>query len=157
MTAFVRLLAFSLLPTALLSAAPALASDTPIEVAVDRASIIKAPAGTSTVIIGNPLIADATSQKAGVLVITGKSFGSTNIMLLDNAGTVLSDTTVNVRRAADNTVVVQRGAKRESFACNPRCEPVLSIGDDQDSFTATAGQITKRDGMSNGRSAEEKP
>jgi hypothetical protein len=154
MTAFVRLIAFSLLPAALLGAGPASASDTPIEVAVDRASIIKAPAGTSTVIIGNPLIADATSQKAGVLVITGKSFGSTNIMLLDGAGTVLSDTTVNVRRAADNTVVVQRGAKRESFACNPRCEPVLSLGDSADSFAATAGQISQRNGMSAGKQGE---
>ena len=154
MTAFVRLLALSLLPTALLGAAPASASDTPIEVAVDRASVIRAPAGTSTVIIGNPLIADATSQKAGVLVITGKSFGSTNIMLLDNAGTVLSDTIVNVRRAVDGTVVVQRGVKRESFACNPRCEPVLSIGDSTDSFAATAGQITQRNGMSAGKPTE---
>lgn len=121
------------------------------DVSVDRASIMRAPEGTATVIIGNPLIADATTQRNGVLVITGKSFGSTNLMLLDGAGAVLSETLINVRRAVDNTVVVQRGSKRESYACNPRCEPVLSIGDNAETFGATASQITQRSGLSGGR------
>jgi Flp pilus assembly secretin CpaC len=129
----------------------AAAAENAVDVSVDRASILRAPDGTSTVIIGNPLIADATMQKNGVLVITGKSYGSTNIMLLDGAGAVLSETLVSVRRAQDNVVVVQRGAKRESFACMPRCEPVLAVGDSPDSFSATAGQINQRGGMSTGR------
>lgn len=133
----------------MLMAAPAAASDS-IEVTVDRASVIRSPEGTSTVIVGNPLIADATSQRNGVLVITGKSFGTTNIMLLDGAGAVLSETLVHVGRSQDGVVVVQRGAKRESFACTPRCEPALAIGDSTDSFSATAAQISKRADMSAG-------
>jgi Flp pilus assembly secretin CpaC len=123
-----------------------------LDVAVDRASIMRAPENMATMVIGNPLIADATTQKNGVLVITGKSFGSTNIMMLDAAGTVLSETVVNVRRAPDsNVVTIQRGAKRESFACNPRCEPALAIGDTPEWFGQTAGQITQRSGMSVGK------
>ncbi len=127
---------------------PAVAMDAALDVAVDRATVVKAPDGVSTVVIGNPLIADATTQRNGVMVITGKSYGSTNIMLLDASGTVLSETTVTVHRAQDGVVVVQRGAKRESFACNPRCEPVLAIGDNPETFGATANQITQRTGMS---------
>ncbi|QZO01585.1 pilus assembly protein N-terminal domain-containing protein [Chenggangzhangella methanolivorans] len=112
-----------------------------LEVAVDRASVVRAPAGVATVVIGNPLIADATTQKNGVMIVTGKSFGSTNIMLLDGAGAVLSETIVNVRRANDGTMVVQRGAKRESFSCTPRCEPTLAIGDTAESFSQTAGHL----------------
>jgi len=130
---------------------PAFAAQDSLDVAVDRASIMRAPEGTATVIIGNPLIADATTQRNGVLVVTGKSFGSTNIMLLDGGGAVLSETIVNVGRPSDGTVVVQKGAKRESFACNPRCEPVLSIGDNAEAFAATATQINQRNGMSSAR------
>ncbi|HVI29418.1 pilus assembly protein N-terminal domain-containing protein [Hansschlegelia sp.] len=133
---------------------PALAAQDTLSVAVDRASIMRAPEGTATVIIGNPLIADATTQRNGVLVVTGKSFGSTNIMLLDGGGAVLSETIVNVGRPADGTLVVQKGGKRESFACNPRCEPVLSIGDNAEAFSATATQITQRNGMSSGSRSE---
>lgn len=127
------------------------ALDASLDVAVDRATVVKAPGGMSTVIVGNPLIADASAQKNGVLVITGKSFGSTNIMLLDGAGTVLSETVVNVKRAADGVVVVQRGGSRESLSCTPRCEPVLSIGDEKEAFKETANQINVRSGMSAGK------
>ncbi|GLK54811.1 Flp pilus assembly secretin CpaC [Methylopila capsulata] len=138
----------------MLVAAPAGAANDAIEVTVDRASVIRSPEGTATVIVGNPLIADATSQRNGVLVITGKSFGTTNIMLLDGAGDVLSETLVHVGRAQDGTIVVQRGGKRESLACTPRCEPVLAVGDSDESFSATASQIAKRSGMSAGVKAE---
>ena len=149
---------FSAAPRILITASvvlltcPANALDATLDLAVDRASVVRAPENTATIIIGNPMIADATSQKNGVLVVTGKSFGSTNIMLLDSTGAVLSETLVNVRRASDGgTVVVQRGAKRESFSCTPRCEPVLAIGDNPDTFGQTAAQINQRGGMSSGR------
>ena len=154
-----RLLAINLLQaglacavTAVLLAPAAQAAESPLEITVDRATLMRSPDKTATVIIGNPLIADATTQGNGVLVITGKSFGSTNIMMLDSAGEVLSETLVNVRRGHDGVVLVQRGSKRESLACTPRCEPVLAIGDSAESFAATASQITQRSGLSVGRS-----
>ena len=131
---------------------PAAALDAKLDLAVDRATVVRAPENTATIVIGNPLIADATTQKSGVLVVTGKSFGSTNIMLLDATGAVLSETIVNVGLGRqDGMVVVQRGQKRESFACNPRCEPVLAVGDNPETFSQTASQISMRGGMSAGR------
>jgi len=132
-------------------AGPAFALEATLEVSVDRATVVRAPDTTSTIVIGNPLIADATTQKNGVLVVTGKSFGTTNIMLLDATGAVLSETLVNVKRANDGgVVVVQRGGKRESLSCTPRCEPILAIGDSPEAFGQTAGQINQRSGMSAG-------
>lgn len=137
---------------AVVAAAPAAqAAETRIEVTVDRASVIRAPAGMSTIVVGNPLIADVSSQRNGVIVVTGKSFGTTNIMMLDGVGQVLSENLVTVRRGDDGVVMVQRGGKRESMTCNPRCEPALAIGDNPDSFGATAGQITQRATMSGGQ------
>lgn len=138
--------------SALLLIPVARAADGALEVTVDRASILRAPQGMATVIVGNPFIADITSQRNGVLVVTGKSYGTTNVMTLDASGQVLSETLVTVTRGQDNMVTVQRGVTRESMACNPRCEPVLSIGDTKDRFEATAGQITQRAGLATGRS-----
>lgn len=133
---------------------PALASDAMLNVAVDHASIVRAPDTVATVIVGNPMIADAMIQKNGVVVVTGKTFGSTNVMLLDGAGTLLSETIVNVRRAADGVVVVQRGNSRESFSCTPRCDPLLTIGDVDKIFKDTASQIAERGGLSTRKAAE---
>lgn len=140
----------------LLTQAQALESASPgaLDVVVDRATVVRAPTGTATIVIGNPMIADATTQKNGVMIVTGKSFGSTNIMLLDAGGAVLSETVVTVKRANDGGLVVQRGVKRESYACNPRCEPTLAIGDNPETFGLTAGQISQRGGMSTARTGE---
>ncbi|WP_020179735.1 pilus assembly protein N-terminal domain-containing protein [Methylopila sp. M107] len=145
-----RELRFAAAAAAVLIAGQAKALDDTLDVVVDRATVVRAPANTATIIIGNPLIADAATQKSGVLVVTGKSFGSTNFMVLDASGAVLSETTVNVRRAPEG-LVVQRGVKRESYACAPRCEPVLAIGDNTESFGQTANQIQQRSNLSVGR------
>jgi hypothetical protein len=34
-------------------------------------------------VVGNPIIADVSLQRNGVVVLTGKSFGSTNLIALD--------------------------------------------------------------------------
>ncbi|RXF73649.1 pilus assembly protein N-terminal domain-containing protein [Hansschlegelia zhihuaiae] len=133
---------------------PAVAVEATINVAVDHASVVRAPDNVATVIVGNPMIADATTQKNGVVVITGKTFGSTNVMLLDGAGAVLSETIVNVRRAPETTLVVQRGNTRESFSCTPRCDPLLTIGDEKEIFKDTANQIAQRGGLSTGKGVE---
>jgi Flp pilus assembly secretin CpaC len=144
--------AFGVVSAALLAGAAQ--AESALDVSVDRATIMRAPAGTATVIIGNPLIADATTQRNGVLVVTGKSFGSTNIMLLDGSGAVLSETLVRVGRASEGMIVVQRGGSRESYSCTPRCEASLSIGDSKTTFKDTAEQIAAHGKMSSGQPLE---
>ena len=57
---------------------------------------MKLPDRVATIVIGNPLIADATLQSGGILVLTGKGYGSTNLLALDRAGKVVMDKTVRV-------------------------------------------------------------
>src|SRR5690606_32165279 len=80
---------------AAVSAAPAKA-DT-LTVSVDEARILQLPDQVTTIVIGNPLIADATLQRGGVLVITGKGYGATNLLARDTAGQVILDKTVRVQ------------------------------------------------------------
>jgi Pilus formation protein N terminal region len=108
--------------------APATAAD-PIVVFLDQAKIIQLPERASTVVIGNPLIADLTIQPGGLAVITGKGYGSTNFVALDRHGAVLAEHTVAVQGPSDPTVVVYRGPTRQTYSCTPDCSPRITLGD----------------------------
>ncbi len=124
-------------------AGPAHAADT-IKVEVDRATITKLPAHVSTIVIGNPLIADVTVQPGGLLVITGKGYGTTNMIALDRSGAVLSEHNIEVLGPRGSVVVVYRGVNRESYSCAPDCERRITLGDAPEYFEATIGQATSR-------------
>ena len=115
-----------------------------VTVLVDNAKVIRLPEKTATVIVGNPIIAEVTPQKNGVLVLTGKSFGSTNLIALDNAGAMVAETTIRVEASRDSTITVQRGLDRESLSCTPNCQPAVQLGDAAKYFDANSGQADSR-------------
>lgn len=138
-------LAWTLLAAAALCAAPARAAE--VTVSVDEARIMKLPDRVATIVIGNPLIADAALQGGGVLVLTGKGFGSTNMLALDRAGKVVMDTTIQVLGPASrDLVVVYKGIERESYSCAPECERRLTLGDSPAYFGAILSQSGSRTG-----------
>ena len=95
---------------------------------------ISSPA--ATVIIGNPGIADVAIQDPQTLILTGKSFGRTNMIILDSRGDPIADTIVEVTQMASDTVTVFQGAQRTSVSCEPNCQPVIMMGDDP-SYTSS--------------------
>ncbi|MGH1571511.1 pilus assembly protein N-terminal domain-containing protein [Methylobacterium sp. P31] len=121
-----------------------------VTVLVDNAKVIRLPEKTSTVIVGNPIIAEVTPQKNGVLVLTGKSFGSTNLIALDNAGAMIAETMIRVEASQDSTITVQRGLDRESLSCTPNCQPAVQLGDSATYFGATSGQADARRKLATG-------
>jgi Flp pilus assembly secretin CpaC len=118
----------------------ALAAD-PLTVHLDQATILKLPERTATLVIGNPLIADAVVQAGGIAVITAKSYGATNMVALDGAGSSLMQRTVRVVGPTDRIIVVYRGAERESYSCMPKCERRITVGDTANYFSANLGQV----------------
>ncbi len=139
-------LAWTLFAAAALAVVPARADS--ITVSVDDARIMKLPERVATIVIGNPLIADATLQSDGILVVTGKGFGSTNLLALDRAGKVVMDTTVQVLGpASSDLVVVYKGAERESYSCAPECQRRLTLGDSPVYFNSILAQSGSRTGQ----------
>jgi hypothetical protein len=141
--------ALALFAVMALYAEPALADD--VTVSVDEARVMKLPDRVATIVIGNPLIADAALQGGGVLVLTGKGFGSTNMLALDRAGKVLMDTNIQVVGSASrDLVVVYKGIERESYSCAPECERRLTLGDSTPYFGAILNQAGTRNGGGGG-------
>ena len=123
----------------LVLAAPALAEAAPVSVSVNMARILRISAPAATVIIGNPGIADVTIQDPQTLVLTGKSYGQTNLIVLDNAGSPIADTMVEVVQDQAGLVTVYMGNSRTSLACEPVCQPIIMLGDDAGYSSETIG------------------
>lgn len=121
---------------------PAFSAD-PISVFLDEAKLMKLPERATTLVVGNPLIADVTVQPGGILVVTAKGYGQTNVMALDRAGTVVMDRMIEVI-APEKLVTVYRGVGRETYSCSPDCQRRVMIGDVDAYFAATMGQTTTR-------------
>jgi hypothetical protein len=135
------------LATSLVMTPPAQAADV-MTINLDQAEILQLPDRVATIVIGNPLIADASIQSGGMLVVTGKGYGATNLLALDRGGRVLLSKTVQVLSAgSEDIVVVYKGVERESYSCAPDCSRRITLGDSPAYFTATMAQSTARNGQ----------
>jgi hypothetical protein len=121
-----------------------------VAVALDHARVVKLPERTATVIVGNPVIADVAVQKNGILVVTGKSYGQTNLIALDSSGAMLAESHISVRQSHESVMTVQRGLDRESYSCTPHCQPSIQLGDATKYFGDAAGQAAARNSAASG-------
>lgn len=151
-------LSFSFLAAMLAIGLPATAQEGVISISVDRATVMKAPANTAMVVIGNPGIADVSVQKNGVMVLTGKSFGETNMIALNDKGEMISESWLRVRAANRGShVTVFRGGEPETYSCAPDCNPTVTLGDSDKFFGRTGGQVGARNGFSQGAAQQPPP
>lgn len=144
-------LAAAILPGA--AAAPAEVTSEPISVNVDQAKLIRLPGHIATIVVGNPLIADVTLQPGGLVVVTGKGYGATNVIAMDRAGSILVDRVIQVEGPSDQVVTVYRGLERESYSCMPICQKRVTLGDSAAYFKATMDQASNLSSQAGGASA----
>jgi Pilus formation protein N terminal region len=127
---------------------PAAGQPDAIQVNVDQTYILRLPERVATIVIGNPLIADATVQNGGLLVVTGKGFGATNLLAFDRVGGVLMNKTVQVLGPGTNDiVVVYKGVERETYSCASKCERRITLGDSPAYFNANLAESGARNGQ----------
>jgi Flp pilus assembly secretin CpaC len=126
---------------------PVLADDT-IVVHLDEARVIALPDRAATVVVGNPLIADLSVQPGGLAILTGKSYGATNFLIMDKSGAVLTEHNVEVQGPVDKIVVVYRGVNRMTYSCTPECAARVTLGDQTEFFTDTLARMTARNAQS---------
>ena len=126
--------------------APAAADD--LIVKYDQSQLLRLPRPAAEIIIGNPAIADVSVQSGNLLVVTGKSFGITNIIALDGDRNVIQDQRVMVRRDESKVVNLHRGTERQSYNCSPQCNPSIIIGDESAYFDAISKASQNKIGFS---------
>ncbi|KQZ15740.1 MULTISPECIES: pilus assembly protein N-terminal domain-containing protein [unclassified Mesorhizobium] len=112
-----------------------------IEVTMNQAKILKLTRAADTIVVGNPLIADASVQDASTIVLTGKGFGVTNLVVLDREGSPIIDEQVTVVRENASTVRIYRRSQVQTMSCAPYCESSYkSDAEKQSEAEMNAGQ-----------------
>jgi hypothetical protein len=122
-------------------ASPGNAADSSINVLVDQASLVTLNRPAAEIVVGNPSIADVSVQSGKVLVLTGKSFGETNLIVLDADGKTIVSKKLIVSESRTDFVTIYRGISRQTVHCAPYCTPPLVIGDNPDYFDSIAKEI----------------
>jgi Flp pilus assembly secretin CpaC len=102
-----------------------------MRVFLNHAKVLKLDRPVSKVIVGNAKVADATVADAQTIVLTGKAFGTTNLVLLDADGNALLDERILVSIDEGNTLRLFRQTVRTIYSCTPACEEhqALDSGD----------------------------
>ena len=132
---------FSVLTFVLLSIAPLAAQgrgSSQFEVRLDHASLIRLPPNTATIVLGNPQVADITPQPNGTYVVTGRAYGSTNLIAQNEQGEAVATFVLRVLPNFDpGQLTVQRGMATELLNCLPRCMPAEAAAPQPAATTAT--------------------
>jgi Flp pilus assembly secretin CpaC len=100
-----------------------------IHVAIDQSFPVRLATAASGVAIGNPAIAGVSMQNDHFLFVTGKSFGTTNLTVLDANNRVMFSGRVVVGADETNMIRVVRNNETATLVCAPTCRPAPTIGD----------------------------
>lgn len=104
-------------------ASPALAAGS-MSVPIDTSERVTLKGGAANVFVGNATIADVAIINRNTLVVTGKGYGQTNLLVLDSAGRTIFERMVQVSSASSGRMTLYRAASPSNYACGPSCEPV---------------------------------
>ena len=128
----------------------AMAASTPAEagnthnyvVELNKTEIVRLPGPATSIIIGNPKIADVTVQASDLLFVVGRGYGETNLIILDNQGNTMMNADLQVvNTLPDSGVRLYNGGSRETYSCLPLCGPSPVLGDN----ASFIGQNTSRE------------
>jgi Flp pilus assembly secretin CpaC len=109
----------------------------------DQSKLISLAGQPATVVVGNPVYADVTVMDKKILV-QGRSFGKTSIIVLDTNGKQIASLDVTVSNMSANRLTVYKSGKRTSYLCLPDCERTLNVGDDSKSSAILAAEIRQK-------------
>ncbi len=122
-------------------ATPALADETFLSLGLGNSDILRTNSGARTVIIGNPAIVDASVVADGVIAVTGKAAGTTNMILLDDQQAVILQTVVQVGHVGlkSRGIQVLNGDKAQDYSCSPNCIPVATASANSNGNASASG------------------
>jgi len=106
----------------------------PLSVELNKTIPIHLRGAAASVVLGSPSIADVAVHDENLLFVTGKSFGTTNLVVFDKAGRQLYSTDIVVIADEANFVTVNRSGSNYTYDCAPNCRSTMSVGDDPDHF-----------------------
>lgn len=117
-----------------------------MSVLINTTQIVHLPGNASSVIVGNPLIADISIYSPNTIFVIGRGYGQTNLIALDEDGQTILQSNILVRRdtAPTSVHITNIGEGQTTFNCAPDCLPAPILGDTSEfigQFTPQAAAI----------------
>jgi Flp pilus assembly secretin CpaC len=110
---------------ATLSATAAVAASGDFTVALKQGRRITLSGQAANVVVGDSTIADVAVTDGHSIVVLGKGYGTTLVMVTDHNGHVLMDSNVTVAPPESQRVTVYYGgAVSVDFSCVRHCQPI---------------------------------
>jgi Flp pilus assembly secretin CpaC len=104
----------------------------------------------ASIIIGNKNIADVAVHNEQLLFVTGKSYGTTNLLVYDKAGRQIYSSDVMVTTNSTNLVSLNKAGQSYTYDCSPNCRAVMSVGDQAEYFSTLIDQQLQTQTLTNG-------
>jgi hypothetical protein len=99
-------------------------------------------------VVGNASIAGVSLQSDNLLFITGRSYGTTNLIIVGANGKPIYQSMISVVSAeSPATVMVTRGLTTVRNECAPRCRQTPDISDDTTTFDEVNKQVQAHAGQ----------
>ncbi|MEM9939079.1 MAG: pilus assembly protein N-terminal domain-containing protein [Pseudomonadota bacterium] len=115
-----------------------------LTVEAGKSKPIRIKGDAASVVIGNPNIADVGVHDEHLLFVSGKTFGTTNLLVFDKDGKTLFAADLVVTTNTSNLVTVNRAGRDFSYDCAPSCRAGLSVGDDPQHYTEVFNQLAQQ-------------
>jgi hypothetical protein len=131
---------------AMLFATAAAAHAETVRVTIDQARAISLPESASGVAVGNPDIAAVTVQHDRLLFVMGRSYGSTNLVVVDRAGRQMMDVRLTVVPDENSVVLLTKGSSTQRFECTPQCRRRPDMVDDAQSYSEAQSKLPSSGG-----------
>jgi putative type II/III system pilus formation protein len=122
------------------------ASAEELKVPIDETKAFVLEQAVATVAVTNPAVADVSVHNDKVVLVVGRSFGTTNIIALNADGVPVATKRIRVVSPGGSAnVTYVRGPGIFSYSCAPRCERVLMPGDRTNLPSPDIGPATFRE------------
>jgi len=122
----------------------------PLTVETNKTVPVRLKGAAASVVLGNRNIADVAVHDEHLVFITGKTFGTTNLIIFDRDGKQIYAADVVVSGSAASLVTVNRQGSNFTYDCAPGCRPVASTGDNQEYFQALIEQQQNMQALTDG-------
>jgi len=132
-----------------LALAPAALAD-PFKVNVDQTVTLKLARAANSVVIGNATVADVAVHDSNTLLIPGKAFGSTNLIVLDRGGNKIYENMLDVGGEAPHSLTIVRGTGTYTYACSDKCRGTPMVGDAPSHFEEVMNTVKGKAGAAKG-------
>ena len=141
---------------ALFAAATTVAQAQTMVVELDKSMRLSLPAPARDIVVSNPSVVDVAMLSPTSLLVLGKGYGITNLMVVDSAGRTLMDREVMVGSSDANRVSYYRGPNVTNYSCAGRCERTPLPGEAEETYKVFATPYESHTDKAKG-AAEAKP